>query len=209
MKLLNTFNKSLHNLNLGAFLHNRYLLYILCILSIVNIVLLGNKRDYNSIIIFVVVAFLTSFFNKNMIVILSASLLTVYALNYKKSYKEGLTAAEKEGLTDEQIEAAEAAEAAAAAAAATGGTTVTEDTEDVDNAPITPTSTPENKDLGTTERTALYNNLTKDFQAFQKVQTDLLATMKEIDPLLAKAESFVNKFEGYKDQAAKLKKKQK
>ena len=89
MKLLNTFNKSLQNLNLGAALHNRYLLYVLSILAIVNVVLLGNKRDYNSIIVFVVIALLTSYFNKNMIVILSAGLLAVYALNYKKSYKEG------------------------------------------------------------------------------------------------------------------------
>ena len=70
MKLLNTFNKSIQNLNLGAFLHNRFLLYILCILAIVNIVLLGNNRDYNSIIVLVVVSLLTSYFNKNMIVIL-------------------------------------------------------------------------------------------------------------------------------------------
>ena len=199
MKLLNTFNKSVHNLNLGAFLHNRYLLYILCILSIVNIVLLGNKRDYNSIIIFIVVAFLTSFFNKNMIVVLSASLLTIYALNYKKSFKEG---------AENKSDSADSTDSADSADEDAGNTDSAEDTEK-DETPIDeqPPATPEI--TKSTERTALYNNLTKDFQEFQKVQTDLLATMKEIDPLLAKAESFVNKFEGYKEQAVNLKKKQK
>lgn len=196
MKLLNTFNKSLHNLNLGAFLHNRYLLYILCMLSIVNIVLLGNKLDYNSIIIFVVVGFLTSFFNKNMIVILAASLLTVNALNYNKYFKEGA----KNMADDDAGDDDDAAESTL--------TTAVEET-DPDLAPIekTPSSTPEI--TKSTERTALYNNLTKDFKDFQDVQTKLLSTMKEIDPLLAKAEGFVNKFEGYKKKAAELKKKQK
>ena len=46
---------------------------------------------------------------------------------------------------------------------------------------------------------------TGDFQEFQRVQQDLLDTMKQIDPLLAKAEGFVNKFEGYKDRARKMK----
>jgi len=201
MKLLNTFNKSLHNLNLGAFLHNRYLLYILCILSIVNIVLLGNKLDYNSIIIFVVVGFLTSFFNKNMIVILAASLLTVNALNYKKYFKEGA-----ENMADDAVDDDAASDPASDPA--DGETTTVEET-DPDLAPIqqTPPSTPEI--TKSTERTALYNNLTKDFKDFQDVQTKLLSTMKEIDPLLAKAEGFVNKFEGYKKKAAELKKKQK
>jgi len=199
MKLLNTFNKSLQNLNLGAFLHNRYLLYILCILAIVNIVLLGNKRDYNSIIIFVVVAFLTSFFNKNMIVILSVGLLAVYALNYKKSYKEGVenqgegsTGEEGEGSTGEEGEGSTVVDEDAVT------TTTTETSDDKSSEQLESTST---------ERQQLYNSLTNDFKEFQDVQKNLLATMKQIDPLLQQAEGFVEKFEDYKRKAQDLKKK--
>lgn len=191
MKLLNTFNKSLQNLNLGAFLHNRYLLYILCILAIVNIVLLGNKRDYNSIIVFVVVSLLTSYFNKNMIVILSVGLLAVYALNYNKSHKEGV-----ENKGDAGAASGEEGE---------GSTSEEEPDKDI----VSTTTTKEDKPLESTntDRQALYNNLTNDFKEFQDVQKNLLATMKQIDPLLQQAEGFVSKFEDYKKKAQDLKKK--
>jgi|SaaInlV_150m_DNA_4_1039716.scaffolds.fasta_scaffold25755_2 hypothetical protein len=191
MKLLNTFNKSLQNLNLGAFLHNRYLLYILCILAIVNIVLLGNKRDYNSIIVFVVVSLLTSYFNKNMIVILSVGLLAVYALNYKKSHKEGV---ENQG-------------DAGTAAGEEGEGSTSEEEPDKDIVPTTTTKEDKPLESTSTDRQALYNNLTNDFKEFQDVQKNLLATMKQIDPLLQQAEGFVSKFEDYKKKAQDLKKK--
>lgn len=194
MKLLNTFNKSLQNLNLGAALHNRYLLYVLSILAIVNVVLLGNKRDYNSIIVFVVIALLTSYFNKNMIVILSAGLLAVYALNYKKSYKEGNQnqgESETESETEGEGEGETEGEGEDPDAVATNNTT---------------TTTNEGQ-LETTERQKLYNDLTNDFKEFQNVQQELLSTMKKIDPLLQQAEGFVNKFEGYKNKAKSMKEK--
>jgi len=43
----------------------------------------------------------------------------------------------------------------------------------------------------------LYDNLQGDFKDFQKIQDSILKTMKDIDPLLAKAESFITKFEEY------------
>jgi hypothetical protein len=195
MKLLNTFNKSLQNLNLTAFLHNRYLLYILCILAIVNIVLLGNKRDYNSIIVFVVVSLLTSFFNKNMIVILSVGLLAVYALNYKKSHKEGV---ENQGSGEGSDEGSGEGSGEGSDEGSSDPDVVTTKSNTTTDAPLKSTSN---------ERQELYNSLTNDFKDFQDVQKNLLATMKQIDPLLQQAEGFVSKFEGYKKKAQDLKKK--
>ena len=43
-----------------------------------------------------------------------------------------------------------------------------------------------------------YDELKSDFTEFQSIQKDILNNMKEIDPLLAKAETFINKFEQYK-----------
>jgi len=43
----------------------------------------------------------------------------------------------------------------------------------------------------------LYDTLQGDFKDFQKIQDSILKTMKDIDPLLAKAESFIEKFEQY------------
>jgi len=43
----------------------------------------------------------------------------------------------------------------------------------------------------------LYDNLQNDFKSFQTTQDAILKGMQEIDPLLAKAESFIEKFEHY------------
>ena len=54
-------------------IHSRAVLYVLLILSILHIVYLANNNDIASMMIFVLVGLLTSFFNKNMVVILSVA----------------------------------------------------------------------------------------------------------------------------------------
>ena len=48
------------------------------------------------------------------------------------------------------------------------------------------------------EKQALYNDLKNDMVEFEELQRNIMNNMKEIDPLLTKAETFVEKFEGYK-----------
>ena len=43
----------------------------------------------------------------------------------------------------------------------------------------------------------MYDDLQTDFKDFQKIQDSILSGMKEIDPLLTKAETFIEKFEHY------------
>tara|TARA_B100000902_G_C26879086_1_gene701667 strand:- start:350 stop:658 length:309 start_codon:yes stop_codon:yes gene_type:complete len=43
-----------------------------------------------------------------------------------------------------------------------------------------------------------YEKLKSDFTEFQSIQENILKNMKEIDPLLTKAENFIEKFEQYK-----------
>jgi hypothetical protein len=43
----------------------------------------------------------------------------------------------------------------------------------------------------------LYDKLKADFVEFQTIQKDILAGMKEIDPLLNRAETFISKFESF------------
>ena len=49
----------------------------------------------------------------------------------------------------------------------------------------------------------LYDNLKKDFVEFQNIQQNILAAMKEIDPLLNRAETFITKFESLKKDVKK------
>ena len=193
MKLLKEFNKSVHKLNFSNMLHNRILLYVLCVLSIIQIIMLGNQKNYNLLIMFVVIGLLTSYFNNNMIVILAVTLLSIYVLKTHSSFKEGNT-----GMNDQTTPNTDQANTDQVNTDSSG-TPASNTTDTAQNQLNAGTS-----NGSTNERTQLYNELVTDFQDFQAIQQKLLTTMQEIDPLLQKAETFVNKFEGYKTKAAKL-----
>lgn len=69
-------------------LHNTYLLYVIFFLSIANLFIMVSSRDYQSCIIFILTGILTSFFSKNMIVIMSIAMIVAYVLKNKVSINE-------------------------------------------------------------------------------------------------------------------------
>lgn len=78
--------------------NNRYVLYFFFFLAIVDISYFINTRDFKSLMVFVLIAALTSMFNKNMIVVLCLSLVTTHIIKFgSKSYQEGMKNKEKEG----------------------------------------------------------------------------------------------------------------
>ena len=85
----------------NAILHNRYVLYLVFIIALGNLLSLGYARDYYSVSIFVLIGFITSFFSKNMIVIL------FIAVAFSNIIKYGARAG-IEGMTNESSHEAEA-----------------------------------------------------------------------------------------------------
>jgi hypothetical protein len=78
-------------------IHNRYILYILLIISLADLYYLAITHDYVSAAIFILVGFLTTFFSKNMIIILFFSLVFANILKYgNNSNQEGLVGSENE-----------------------------------------------------------------------------------------------------------------
>jgi len=159
-------------------LHNRGVLYALCVIALVQIVMYGNVKDFNSIITLLMIGFLASFFSKNMIIVLGVAICATYIINYvpgrmisegAENMKEGVDGTAKPSTTSVSDIANASASSAEKATAPT---------------------TAEKKKM-------LYDNLQGDFKDFQKIQDSILKTMKDIDPLLAKAESFIEKFEQY------------
>lgn len=63
-------------------IHNKYVLYVILIISIMNLILLSNSQNYESVAIFFLVGILTYYFNKNMIIVLSISLCITNLLKY-------------------------------------------------------------------------------------------------------------------------------
>jgi hypothetical protein len=170
-------------------LHNRGVLYALCVIALVQIVMYGNVKDFNSIITLLMIGFLVSFFSKNMIIVLGVAICATYILNYVpgRMISEGAENM-KEGV-DETDSAEKPAETTESAPPKTS-------VSDIANASA---SSAEKATAPTTaeKKKMLYDNLQGDFKDFQKIQDSILKTMKDIDPLLAKAESFIEKFEQY------------
>lgn len=179
------------NINLKPILQNQIVLYFITFLAVVDMVLLLNQKDIFSFMVFLLIGFLTSFFSKNMIVILSIALVVTHILKY------GNSAYINEGFENEE----------------SSDDSEKSDDEDGD---VTDESKKKNKKEGlTNEKDSKkedsnkkedkgdkieYADLKRDYQDFQGIQNKILDSLKEIDPLLSRAENFIEKFEKYKDQ---------
>lgn len=92
---------------MSGILHNRYLLYAVFIIALVDFLYLGSIRDMTSVFVFVLIGLLVSFFNKNMIVVLSSAMIVANVLKYGginqrlvvEGFEEG---AEDDDVTEEQ-----------------------------------------------------------------------------------------------------------
>jgi hypothetical protein len=71
-------------------LHNRFILYFILMVSILNLIGFATNGNLLSPVIFVLVGFLTTFFSKNMLVVLMVPLLITNILNYSDSNMEGM-----------------------------------------------------------------------------------------------------------------------
>ena len=76
-----------------SLMYNRWVLYFIFTLSFGNIIYLGSSGDFTNITIFALIGFLTTFFSKNMVAILSIALvfssIIKYGINLKAN--EGFT----------------------------------------------------------------------------------------------------------------------
>tara|TARA_B110000503_G_C7079829_1_gene384681 strand:- start:53 stop:589 length:537 start_codon:yes stop_codon:yes gene_type:complete len=164
-----------------SLLYSRVVLYILCILALVNVVMYANVKDVNSIVTLLLIGGLVSVFSKNMIVILGVAISLTYLLNYTsiKMINEGAENMKEDEKPEDEIEG------------------IDENLEDAATKEESTDKKPKEKSTEDADKKKLYDSLQADFKDFQKIQDSILSGMKEIDPLLTKAESFIEKFEHY------------
>jgi len=74
-----------------SLLYNKYVLYLVFIAAVGNLLTLFTVGDMRSAIVFVLVGFLTSFFSKNMVVILCVAMAVSNVLKYGAASLEGYT----------------------------------------------------------------------------------------------------------------------
>jgi len=156
-----TINTSSINTNFKDLLHSRVLLYAFLAISLIDLFYFTQIRDNISIAIFVLVGFMTTFFSKNMIVVLCIALVVTHILKF------GIRTVISEGFEEEEDKDKENME------------TEEEDKENMENKEDEIQDTDEKK---------------KDFEEFQAIQDKILGGMKELDPLITKAEGFIEKY---------------
>ena len=152
------------NYNFNPILQNRIVLYFFFFLAIMQIVLFIDKKDMTSLAVLLITGFLTQFFSKNMIVILCIALAVTNILKY------GTNIRVNEGFEDNDDD------------------TKLEETDIKDELPVTNNKSKEQMYNGN------YEQLKKEYPEFKEVQQEILNGINKMDPLLKKAEQFMEKF---------------
>lgn len=163
------FSKKSYNLN--SILYNRILLYVFLVAAVVDVFYLSNIKDYGSIIVLLVVGFLTTFFSKNMIVVLVIALTVTHVLRYGTGTGTGIS----EGLENQDDDSE------------------TKDTKNQDG------ESDKKKDDKNGEEVTL-ESLKNEFSDFQSTQSEIKQGIGRLEPLLANAERFIQRYETYKNQ---------
>jgi hypothetical protein len=181
--LVSPLNLKKYKYNLNPILYNRVVLYFITFLALVDIVYFLGKNDVVSFCILILVGLLASFFSKNMVVILVIALCVTHVVKF------GNSAYVSEGMENkEESKDAPTPKPAAAAAAAKDPAPAS------DESPI---------ETGKRSKDDALAELKNDYKEFEGIQNNILDSMQKIEPLLTKAEAFVNKFENYKKEVAK------
>lgn len=87
-------------MKLNNLLANKYILYVLLFIAITNVVALISSNDFNSLAFMIVVGLLTSYFTKNMVVIIGVTLIATNVIYMRNKQVEGFDPDMKE---DEEV----------------------------------------------------------------------------------------------------------
>lgn len=84
----------------GKILYNKWILYFIFVVGIYDVVHFYQRGNIMAVAIFVIVGLLTSFFSKNMIVVIVSAIAVSHIVAYGNKMTEGLD--EKEGLDEDE-----------------------------------------------------------------------------------------------------------
>ena len=174
--------------NFNPVLQNQLVLYLFLFMTLTQIVLFVSNNDTMGIILMCMVGFLTSFFSKNMIVILCVALTATNVL--KRGMKQiGYEGFEDKEESEEETEEETDEEEVKPKKEKKGD-------EDVDDAPNSNELSDKTKD----EMKRQFEKLKEEYPEFNALKGDIVEAMVKIDPILDKAEAFMNKYSKYKSQ---------
>jgi type III secretory pathway component EscV len=163
-------------------LTNQVLLYVMVFIAVFDIINSANNQDPTSVILLFLIGFLTSFFSKNMIVIIFIAVVLSNALKVVKrpgveGMKNNKTKKSKKSKKDETNKDRDEEEKE-----------TTEDTEPLRNKGETM------KEYTKRDNETVIKELEEEYPEFLKIQNQILENVEKMNPLLEKAESFVSKY---------------
>lgn len=189
-KMPKVFTKNPILMNADAVLHNVFVLYFLLFLALGNLFYLVNSHNYAFAGAFILIGFITSFFSKNMVVILCIAIVATNVLQFG-SYS-GLEGVD-ETLIEEETESESPSDTKHAVSKDTKPV-ATKDTKPVASKDTRVDSSSE-KVIENEEKT---DKITKVYKELKNLQEDILNQLKKIEAPINKAESLVNVIENLK-----------
>jgi hypothetical protein len=173
--------------NFNPVLQNQIVLYLFLFMTLTQVVLFVSNNDTTGIVLMCIIGFLTTFFSKNMIVILCV------ALTMTNLVKKGMKQVGYEGFEDKKEEENKETEENTTKKEKKESTKVD---DEVDDAPNSNESSSQTKD----EMKREFERLKEEYPEFSALKEDIVDAMVKIDPILDKAETFMNKYSKYKSQ---------
>uniref|UniRef100_A0A6C0ATF8 Uncharacterized protein n=1 Tax=viral metagenome TaxID=1070528 RepID=A0A6C0ATF8_9ZZZZ len=183
--------------NFNPILQNRFVLYFFFLLAFIELLYFLNMRDGASTMVLLLVGFLTTFFSKNMIVVICISLVVTNLIRFGiKQTMEGFDGKES---TDETVTDG-SSESKHESAEPKNDETKKDKPKKAEPKKAEPTHVNnDNTDSSKKKEIAeSYENLQKEYPQFKVVQQEILDGVQKMAPLLDKAERFIDKFDKYK-----------
>lgn len=179
--------------NFNPVLQNQVVLYLFLFMTLTQVVLFVSNNDTAGIVLMCIIGFLTTFFSKNMIVILCVTLImtNIVKKGMKQVGYEGFE--EKEEKKEEDKKETEESPIKKDKKEKKESTKVD---DEVDDAPNSNESSSQTKD----EMKREFEKLKEEYPEFSALKEDIVDAMVKIDPILDKAETFMNKYSKYKSQ---------
>ena len=156
-------------------LYSRAVLYFLVFFTLSEVAYFVNQNDTSSVMTLVLIGLLTSFFNKNMVIILFTALVFTNILRFAMPQQDYILS---EGFEDKPESAPSSDKSLDKTSSDKTSSTKTSPDKEKAGAPL---------------------DLKEDFDEFQTVQKKILESMNDLNPLLDKAEAFIQKYEQYKN----------
>jgi len=185
-------------------LRNSVVLYIFLFMAVVQMFFFLNTRDFQSLVVLIILGVVISFFNKNMIIVLCLSLVLTNIIKYGIKgvrVSEGFQDSDEVDKKDEKDEVDE-----------TNEELIKNSFENLDkpkpkkavikkkNEVKKSNDLETNDDISKLEKDKnQLVQLKSEFPEFKEIQTEIIQGIDKITPLLKKAESYMQKYENFKN----------